>query len=374
MCMPNYSIKILDSVDELVSDAEAWNSLWERTGCLSPLVRAECIAQWIRRFAPDAVFRAVVIESDGTFVASIPLILRRRAKILRTAVLPGNEWGRCGSLLCDASRQDTEAIFSHLVKGLKQLPIDFLWCEGIRFEGFPWKNFCEYWSASGHSLRTKFYWHTAVIPLHGNPETVTAAWNKSEIANIKRRFRKGYTENHEFCIVSNPDEIAALLPDCFAIENAGWKGQEGSGGSIIKKDMVEYFSTQAKMLAEQGLIRLYTLFVTGRLTAFQYGYLANKTVYSMKIGYDPAMREFSPGIVLRWLLCQSLLNEPKVEYLDCTGIAGAHQKVWNSELHTVGQVLFPLSLRGSVALAFYKLYSKIKFRTSKNTAPTTDAS
>ena len=359
--MPNYSVKIFDSVDKLVADAGAWNSLWERTGCLSPLVRAECIAQWIQRFAPDAVFRAVVVELEGTFVAGIPLLLRRRARFLRTGVLPSNEWAKCGDLLCDATRKDTDAIFSYLVRGLQQLPIDFLWCEGIRFEDFPWKNFSEYWTASGYPSRTRLNWHTAVVPLYGDPETVVAAWGKKELADIKRRFRKRYTpENHEFRIVSNPDEVVALLPDCFAIENASWKGQEGNGGSIIKMDMVEYFTTQAKILAEKNLIRLYTLFVDGQLIAFQYSYLANKTVYSVKIGYDPAKREFAPGMVLRWLIYQSLLDDPNVEYVDCVGIAGAYQTIWNSGLHAVGQVLFPLSLPGRVALSLYKLYGRMK--------------
>ena len=142
--MPNYSVKILDSVDKLLAETDAWNTLWTRTGCLTPLVRAECIAQWMRRFAPDAAFRAVVVESDGTFVAGIPLYLSRRARFMRTGVLPCNEWAKCGNLLCDTTRKDADAIFAQLIKGLKRLPIDFLWCGGIRFEDFPWKNFSEY--------------------------------------------------------------------------------------------------------------------------------------------------------------------------------------------------------------------------------------
>ena len=363
--MPNYSFKILNSADELVAEADSWNSLWSRTGSQSPLVRAECIDLWMRRFAPEATFRAVVVEADGVAVAGIPLYLQRRAKVLRTAMLPGNEWGANGELLCDASRQDTEEIFFHLLKGLKQLPIDFLWCPTIRYEDFPWNNFCEYGMRSGHLLRTIQQHHTAVIPLYGNSETVAETWDKKELANIKRRFRNRYTpENHEFRITSDADEIAALLPDCFAIEHTSWKGHKEGGGSIIKKDMVEYYTAQARILAEQGFLRLYTLFIDGRLIAFQYNYATVKTVFCMKIGYDPAMREFAPGMILQWLINLSLLDDPNNNHFDFMGIAGAHQKIWNPELHAVGEVVFPLTLQGRIALSFHQLYGRMKSRSS----------
>ena len=359
--MPDYSIRIFDSVDKLLAEAGMWNSLWARTGTLSPLGRAECIAQWMSRFAPNAAFRAVVVEENGTAVAGIPLCLKRRVKILRIGLLPGNEWGRYGDLLCEAARPDTDAIFSHLVSGLKQLPIDFLWGRKIRYEQFPWKNFREYWTNSGKASRTIMQHHTAVVPLHGEPETVVANWNKVEIANIKRRFRKRFTpENHEFRIVSHADDIAALLPECFAVEHASWKGQEDDGGSIIKKNMAEYYTAQAKMLAEQNLLRLYALFLEKRLIAFQYNYLTGKTVFSMKIGYDPALREFAPGIILQWLINQTLLEDRLVDEFDCMGIAGAYQKIWNPELHAVGEVIFPLSLLGKAALSLHKLYNKMR--------------
>ena len=351
--MSSYSIKILNSVDKLVADAGNWNSLWERSGNILPLVRAEGIAQWMRRFASDAAFRAVMVESDGMAVAGIPLYLQRRAKVLRCVILPYNGWGACGNLLCDATRQDSEAIFSHLVKGLRQLPIDLLWCEGIRYEDFPWKTFRKYWKTTGCLTHTILQYHTAVIPLYGNPEAVAATWDKKEIANIQRRWRNRYTpKNHEFRTVNDDAEIADLLPDCFAIEHAGWKGREG-GGSIIKEGMEDYFLTQAQMLAKQKLIRLYTLFVEGRLIAFQYGYVSGTTVFSIKIGYDPAMREFAPGMVLRWLVNRSLLESPGIEHLDCMGIVGNHQKILNPNLHAVAQVVFPLTLRGRIALSLY---------------------
>ena len=373
--MPNYSIKILDSVDKLVANGEAWNSLLDRTGNVSPLVRAESIALWMHRFASDATFRTVVVELDGIPVAGIPLYLQRKATILRLGVLPNNGWGNCGNLLLDASRQDTEAIFSHLVKGLKQLPIDFLWCHRTRFEDFPWKSFRNYWANSGYSSRTILQYHTAVIPLHGDPETVTATWDKRKFANIKKRFRKEFTsENHEFRMVSNVDEVAALLRDCFTVEHASWKGQEAKGGSIIKMGMEEYFATQAKILAEKNLIRLYVLFVEGRLIAFQYNFFAGKTIFNMKTGYDPAMREFAPGMVLQWLIYQSLLEEPDVAFFDWTGIAGEYQKIWNPELHAVGEVVFPLTLQGKITLSLHKLYAKMKFRSSQNTSAETDKS
>ena len=362
--MANYSIKILDSIDKFVGEAESWRSLWSRSGVVLPTVQAECIASWMRHhLSSDAVFRAIVVEADGTAVAGIPLCMERRAKVLRTGVLPYS-----GTLLCDTSRDDTEKIFSQLVKGLKQLPIDFLWCGEIRYEDFPWKNFCEYWKSSGHSSRTTSQHHTAVIPLYGNPESVVASWDKKKLADIIRRFRKRYTpENHEFRVVSDPDEVVAVLPDCFVVEHSGWKAQTDYCGSIIKRGQEEYYLTQAKILADQNLVRLYTLFFEGQLIAFQYGYVVENTVFSVKISYEHAMREFAPGMVLRWLIYQSLLDDPTVDYVDCVGIAGTHQKIWNPQLHTVGEVVFPLTMQGKIALSLHKIYVKMRGVSSPKT-------
>ena len=99
-----------------------------------PTARAELIAQWVERFAPLAGFRALVVEDQGQWVAALPLVERRVARVLTAGTLPANPWSPGGTLLCDASLAAEQSIADRLVEAMQRLPWHVLWLEEALWE------------------------------------------------------------------------------------------------------------------------------------------------------------------------------------------------------------------------------------------------
>lgn len=356
--MTNHSILIIDSLDSLKRNAETWNDLWQRSDATSPTLRAEMIELWMRRFAEDKPFRALVVEAntDGAtrFVAALPLYVDHLFKILRVGRLPSNDWSYCGDLLLDTTCNRSD-VLRLLLDALKLLPVDLLWLDPIRFELPRWNAFQEQLGRTNRKSQFLPRYQTAVVPLAGNREQIEASWKKSEIGNIRRRFKKHYlSDAYRFEMIDDAERIALLLPDCFVLENAGWKGTDG--GSILNNGMDAYYLEQARRLAEQGLFRLFILYFEDKPIAFRYCFYAKNTVCSLKTSFDPSRRDLAPGQVLQWLISNCLIDDPQIEFFDFIGIAGKHQEIWNPELQVVGQCVLPVSCTGKL---FFLAYDNI---------------
>lgn len=353
--MIHYSVKIIDSLDSLKENALSWNSLWQRSDVSLPTLRAEMIDLWISWFASDKPFRALVVEAendeDRRFVAAIPLYIERKLKFLRTGMLPSNDWSYCGDLLLDPDCA-TETVLSLLLDHLKRLPIDLLWLDPIRFEQARWKAFRNVLEKTQRKSQLLLRYRTAVASVDGDREALLASWKKSEIGNIRRRFKKYYlSDSYRFEAITGSERIVRLLPDCFKLENAGWKGRDG--GSIIGNRMESFYLEQAGRLSENGLFRLYLLYYENDLIAFRYCLVAKGTLCSLKTSYDPSRRDLAPGQIILWLIINQLIDDPEIDRLDFMGIAAPHQNVWNPELQAVGQCVLPISCTGKAFFFFY---------------------
>lgn len=353
--MVNFSVRIIDSLKSLRRHGEAWNDLWLRSEVYTPTCRQEIISLWMEQFAADKSFRSIVVETEEKgkcrFVAALPLYIERKIKCLRVGMLPSNDWSYCGDLLIDP-QYDIETVLPLLIENLKTLPIDLLWLDPIRFELPRWKSFLEQLKKTKSKSQILLRYRTAVASVHGDRETLAASWRKSGIKDIRRRLQKYYPpDSYRFEMIEQPEKIAALLPDCFELENAGWKGK--NGGSILENGLEKFYVRQAQLLADKGLFRLCVLYFEDKLAAFRYCYYAKRAFCSMKVSYDPALRTQSPGQVLQWLSTNVLIDDPEIDRLDFMGIALPHQNVWNPELQVVGQCVLPVSGLGKTFFFFY---------------------
>jgi CelD/BcsL family acetyltransferase involved in cellulose biosynthesis len=352
--MSQISIKILTSREELLKNAVQWNSLWERSDVTLPTVRAECIELWLRHFVPDSMFHTVVVESDGQFVAALPIYRSNKIRFLHTGMLTSNDWSYCGDLLLDCSC-DTDAVLESLFVAIKTLPYDILWFDSIRFEKPRWKLFREYLEKTGRKSQWLMRYQSAVASLDGEKETLLQSWNKKEMSNIKRRLKKWYLpDSYSFQVLDCPDEIQSVLPQCYALENAGWKGLDG--GSILKSGRSSFFTEQAKILVAKNLFRLYLLYFEEELIAFRYTFCSKGTLFSQKTSYAPEHKEKSPGQILLWFIINTLLDDSNIKQFDFVGISSPNQMFLNPELQTMGQVVLPLSFSGKI---FFSLYDTI---------------
>lgn len=351
--MTKYTVRIL-TAEDLSAYAPAWNSLWERSDVAFPTSRAECILLWKDRFAPNTGFHVVIVESDGRCVAGMPVYRSNKLGPLRTGMPAGNDWSYCGDLLLDRSA-DTESVLERFFHGLEILPFDVYWIDPVRFERPQWVLFREFMEKTGRKSQWLPRYRTAVLQLDADREALFSTWNKREVGNIDRRIKKWFhSDSCSMQILSDAGEILARLPDCFALEDLGWKGKDG--GSILQQGMDGYFLEQARLLSQNDLLRLCLLNFEKETVAFRYCFRAKRTLFSWKTSYAPAHRSKSPGQVLLRMIIDRLLHDAEIDRLDFCGISAPNQMIWNPELQTVGQIVFPNTFRGKM---FFSLYDTV---------------
>jgi len=347
---------MIKSLADFRRSATLWDDLWERSSCAIPVARSGLISQWVEQFASDSRLVIPVVESGERFLAALPLVKTFKAGIVSTGSNPSNAWTLCGQLLIDTG-ENADAIMDTLVSAFRQLPFSILWLDYIRFNDPEWILF----KKSLNSLNIPSHWlqrySTAIVPLtapsqQGEP---SSRWNKKQVADIRRRLKKYYPPGeYRFEAFRSPDEIQRLLPECFTLENKGWKG---NSGSILRRGMDSFYLQQAVLLAGTGNLTVYTLRLRGELIAFQYCYVAKGHVFVQKLSYDPDVREYAPGQVLQLFINEELCNDDSMHSFDFVGELMPYQKIWNPDETPNGQIVLPLST--VVGKSFFFLYDTL---------------
>jgi len=112
----------------------------------------------------------------------------------------------------------------------------------------------------------------------------------------KRLNEKGKVSWH---YLSDVHEQCAAFQDFLEVEAAGWKGEEGTG-TAIKFDMsvVAFYRELINTLGTSGRCRINILKLNDKVIAGQYCLLDEDRINLLKIGYDEAYRDTSPGFLL----------------------------------------------------------------------------
>jgi CelD/BcsL family acetyltransferase involved in cellulose biosynthesis len=351
------NIRALSSLAELRSLAPAWDDLWWRSEATLPTARAELIAQWVERFAPAAGFRALVVEDQGQWVAALPMVERRVARLLTAGTLPSNLWSPGGTLLWDASLAAEQSIADRLVEAMRRLPWQVLWLEEALWERAAWQTLIAAVRAAGMAMDCRSRWQVARIPIDHDWATCRGRWSRKHRqkmnSSLRRLSNRGSVRLRLHADFSG-GELEPLLRRAFAVEDGGWKGR--SGTSVLRSPgILDFFLRQSRQLAQWGHLELAFLECGGQAVAFCYGLTAKGVFHSLKIGYDPAYADCAPGQLLRHFLLERFHGDLDRTALDCTGpMTEAHQH-WRPESYTMGRLLIaPRRWLGRAVVAAYQ--------------------
>jgi CelD/BcsL family acetyltransferase involved in cellulose biosynthesis len=92
-----------------------------------------------------------------------------------------------------------------------------------------------------------------------------------------------------------------LLEEGFRVEALGWKGRRGTA-IASGAETTRFYAGLARWAASLGWLRLAFLRLDGHAIAFQLDLELRPRYYSLKIGYDPEFRHFSPGKLLAYMM------------------------------------------------------------------------
>jgi CelD/BcsL family acetyltransferase involved in cellulose biosynthesis len=348
------SVLHLNTIAELRAAAAAWDDLWRRSDCTSPLARAEPVADWLVHFAPAGRFRALVVAEEGRWLAALPLVERRIAGVLRAGVLPCNPWPSGATLLWDAAATDDPCIGEAISASVARLPWQLVFLEAAMPARASWRALFRAATAADmhYDLRTR--WQVGRLAIgHDWPAALGRLSRKHRqrlSASLRKLADRGEIRFRLHADLS-PDEVEPALRRAWETEDRGWKGAAGT--SVVRTPGVaEFMLAQARWLAAEGRLLLAFLDCGPRNVAFCYGVLGKGVFHSFKIGYDPAFAPLSPGHLLQYHLLQVLHADPQVTAVDYVGKMTEYHVSWRPEVYPLARLAFARrgSLLGRAAL------------------------
>ena len=345
---------VLTNTNQLREVADRWDDLWLRSQVTLPTMRAETIIQWIEQFAARSRVRILVVEEEGRFIAGMPLVGRRIRGWLPVASLASTFEPR-GDLLIDHNA-NVPAATQHLSAAVASLKWPLVWMDEVPLDSPSWQ--CLLSALENRKTRVNMQecQRSGITNTTIGWDDFRLSWSK----NHRRHLQRGqkWLDKQGSCgtkILRNlaPDEVEPLLRRGFEVEDRCWKGAVGH--SVLKtKGMFEYYCRQAIQLAAWNQLQLSFLELNGEPIAFEYGYVAKHTYYSVKIGYNEDFAKGSPGKILSEAVIEDLFHRVDCERIDYLGFVSSGIRQWITQTYPLARIVAaPDGILGAIAFAAY---------------------
>ena len=339
-----------------------------------PTMRAELLAKWLEQFASPRGFHALAVEENGHWLAALPLVSRRLAKIIPAGSLTCNPWLPCGDLLLDPLA-DTDGVLSALVSAAADLPWPLLWLNDAVVDAPRWQALGTVCRQEGISVVEHARYEVAKIEMAGDWDAFLKKLSRSHRLGTnkdERRLAELGDLRLEMLSQLAPEEVHSWLQKVFAVEDSSWKGSSGS--SVLRAPgMSDFFLRQARQLAEWGQLEIAILQLEGHPIASLFGFSAKGVYHAHKIGYDPRYSQFSPGQVMFWKILEQLHAGGNWKAFDCIGPMTEATSRWRPSTYTIGRMaIAPRKLLGRIALqAYRRWWPKVRTLGGISSAPET---
>ena len=316
--------------------ADEWNALVRRSDD-QLFYRHEFISLWLRHFAPHARLRVLLLRSGGELQAALPLIERSSRLYgirLRELRSPANVHSCRFDMLAHDPRLAAEAFLDHL---LRTPDWDLLRLGDVPIGGAAGALMTAA-AARGLPCARRATIRSPFLPLPEQSEALAAAISgnlRSMLRRGQKRLRAEGPVTLERC--AGGDTLAATLQAGFALENAGWKGREGTA-MCQQLSTHGFYSELALVAAGLGALSLYTLRLGARPVAFQYGLEYAGRYLLLKPAYDEALAKCSPGQLAMQEIAQDCIRRGLAE-IDLLGRDTPWKRSWTPRVRAHEQLL-----------------------------------
>lgn len=325
-------VDLVEGRDAFNALEREWNAALSQGPRDEPMLRHEWVRAWIENFAPSSRLRVFLAREGRALQAALPLV-ESRERSADTCFVPMTTWSlpcndhsqRGGMLLGPRGREALPALFARVVREpgwdrlrLRDLP-----------EGAPEWDLKDLAEGHGHPCGVWISLRSPYLTLPGAPAApaagkgargkpqpakgqkgapspaqddpryaaVEARLDAKFRANLRRRRRKlAELGPLAYRVLDGKDAAAldAALADFYAVESSGWKGR---GGTAIaqRPELVGFYTQLARDAARRGALALGLLESQGKPVAAHLSLLHAGRAYLLKVGYDEALREYSPG-------------------------------------------------------------------------------
>ena len=315
-----------------------WNELLARSHFDVPFLRHEWLRTWWTHFSRNDQISVILARRDGRLAFAMPLLEDKISlgpvKLTALRSLTNTHSFRYHFLL-ERGREDViEAVWDYLLQRdrrwhvlvLADVPMDV----GIG------EQLLGHVRSHGELAGTWHACESAYLAIDGAWADHEQKMAKSVRKQLRsQRNRLGRQGDVRLEVLTDPDEVAAALPEAFEIERRSWKGERGTA-IACNPTLVGFYSELARIAARLGWMRLSFLRVDQTRAAFEYGLQYNRRFHSVKIGYDAErFRKFSTG---RLLVMDSIVRcfDERLAEFDFIGPLTNTQAHWRPLTREIG--------------------------------------
>jgi CelD/BcsL family acetyltransferase involved in cellulose biosynthesis len=171
---------------------------------------------------------------------------------------------------------------------------------------------------------------------------------KSRVKDIERNLRRlRETGAVEFERANEPEQVKRRLEQFLALEQAGWKGQNGT--AFLSKDRDTEFARRAFGGRDggNGPTVVDSLLLDGTPIAMSINMSNGSTLFTLKCAYDENYRKFSPGLVLEYLVVEEFFTSGAFAEMDASTTMDGHiiQEFWDSDKPMASVIIGPDDVR-----------------------------
>jgi CelD/BcsL family acetyltransferase involved in cellulose biosynthesis len=269
---------------EPVADAVAeWEALADATGA-SPFVHPGWILAWHRCFGAGELVLAT-LRRDGHLAAALPLV-RRGGTLASPSDIHTPVFGPVAP---------DEATAVALLEGLLRRHDDALELRLVAPESVALVRRAA--AVTGHRTIDRPLPSQPYADLSGGWEAYRRTLSKNRRKDVRRRTRRlEELGTIGFRVEDGRTDLERLYDTFVRLEDSGWKGRRGSA-IASRPAWRRFYLDVSAWAASRGMLRLVFLDLDDRPLAADLAVVHGGTWYALKGGYDPAYRDYAPGLL-----------------------------------------------------------------------------
>ncbi len=305
---------------DVASIAAAWAALAGRPGSVNPFLHPEFAIPAVRHFGGGAVAVALVRSASGAPTGLAPFKRTRLGRIAPAVRLWTHKYAPFGEPLVDAD--DIDGTLVRLVEGLApedsgaslilpEMAVDGPVADALRTIALQ----------SGRPLALLGEHRRAALMRGQTVADLRAGLTRGRRRELGRQLRR-LNDAGPVTFISDiePDSVRARFEEFLALEQAGWKGRQGT--ALISSTITAAFAREALFdLAEAGKARIDSLRIGAHPVAIVVSLVAGSAAYTWKTTFDETYARYSPGVQLMLEVPASLFRDPAVLIVDSCAIA-----------------------------------------------------
>ncbi|MEW6411011.1 MAG: GNAT family N-acetyltransferase [Candidatus Zixiibacteriota bacterium] len=312
------SVKCVRDIDQLETYAAAWDELTARCPEQLPQSSHAWVSTFLKyRLKPEQRWCCLIALQGTQFVGVLPVIISHRKLMgfscteLRT---PGDSHTRSVALL--AAPENEAQVVRAIISSLDAVDPKWSWLYMERIPVLSPAVKCLY-SGGGNGLGYHELANLgAFLPTVGvyadYRKSLKPKW-RSNLTNYSNRLSSYENVRYECGEVQSTgvDGLSRFLE----VENANWKGREGSAIAKIP-DLVEFYMALADRLSRRGWLQLHFLVAEGKTIAGAFDIKCGRSLFGHKMGYDENYSKCSPGNILLECVLRHAFESPQIDRME----------------------------------------------------------